>query len=195
MIFLLLLLGLVTEPPVLKDSTSSTAPLRASKSCQAAGMPRSIRHLRRFVLETTCAWQVSREVLLMKGVLDQDISPAELRQAMYPHRPTLDKLLRLLAMAPSLSFRHIRSEGLQQIPSSNDLLFPSRFCFLRTTIQFSISYCRISLKSSRFNNPWATFIHIAIAVLNAWDSRWRLDETILLTNIRIEKCSGGIKFR
>lgn len=66
------------------------------------GMLRSIRHLKRFVLETKCAWQVSRAVLVKNGVLDHEISPSEFGHAMHPHGPTIEELF--VAFSDGASF-------------------------------------------------------------------------------------------
>ena len=63
---------------------------------------RSIRHLKRFVMETNCPWQVRLAVIKSQGILDHQISPSAFGQALHPHCKTLEHLF--IAFSDGASF-------------------------------------------------------------------------------------------
>lgn len=99
-----------------RHGTSRLEELRFIDCCPSTlgilpGLLRSIRQLRRFVLETNFPWQVRLAVLKRQGTLDHQISPSAFGQALHPHCKTLEELF--VAFSDGASF--LLDSGVQDL--------------------------------------------------------------------------------
>ena len=90
-----------------RHGTSRLEELRFIDCCPStlgilSGLLRSIRRLKRFILETNFPWQVRLAVLKRQGTLDHHILPSTFGQALHPHRKTLEELF--VAFSDGASF-------------------------------------------------------------------------------------------
>lgn len=118
----------------LRHGTSRLEELRFIDCCPSTlgilpGILRSVRHLKRFVLEINCPWQVRLAAFKRHGVLGHQISPSAFGHAMHPHCETLEELF--VAFSDGASFLSDSiMQDLKDYTSLKRLAIPEPFLLL-----------------------------------------------------------------